>query len=203
MREDLKYIRVGIVTLLSVGVMVGTTAIVSADTASTTISSVISPIISLFTTSGTVNLNITPAAGSTKQTIASDTVTVSTNDSSGYALTLQDGDATTTLVSGGNSIAASSGTQTTPVVMAANTWGYAVQSLGGFNGSGYAGASSAAVSGTLKFAGMPASGSANTLKSTSGTASSDTTTVWYAAAVDSTQPSGTYTDSVTYTATTN
>ncbi len=180
------------------------TAVVSADTANTTISSVVSPIISLFTTSGTVNVNVTPAAGSTKQTIASDTVTVSTNDASGYALTLADGDTNTNLVSGGNNIAASAGTQSSPTTPeATNTWGYAVAGVGGFNASGYGSASSAAVSGTLKFAGVPSSASPNTLKTTAGVASSDTTTVWYAVAVDTTQATGTYTDSVTYTATTN
>jgi len=188
--------------LLATILAVSSTAVVSALTASTTISSNISSVISLLTTDGTVNVNVVPT-GSGAQTIASDTVTVSTNDPSGYALTLADTDATTTLVSGSNTIPTSSGTQTTPVVQATNTWGYAVQSLGGFNSSGYAPANSAAISGTLKFAGMPATGSPNTLKSTSGTASNDTTTVWYAVAANTTQPSGTYTDSVTYTATAN
>jgi hypothetical protein len=198
----LKHIRITGLILLATILAVGSTAVVSALTASTTISSSISSVISLLTTNGTVNVNVVPT-GSGAQTIASDTVTVSTNDSSGYALTLADTDATTTLVSGSNTIPASSGSQTTPVVQANNTWGYAVQSLGGFNGSGYAAPNSAAVSGTLKFAGIPATGSPNTLKTTSGTASSDTTTVWYAVAADTSQPSGTYTDSVTYTATAN
>ena len=198
----MKHIRITGLALLATILAVGSTAVVSALTASTTISSNISSVISLLTTNGTVNVNVVPT-GSGAQTIASDTVTVSTNDSSGYALTLADTDATTTLVSGSNTIPASSGSQTTPVAQANNTWGYAVQSLGGFNSSGYAAANSAAVSGTLKFAGMPATGSPNTLKTTSGTASSDTTTVWYAVAADTSQPSGTYTDSVTYTATAN
>jgi hypothetical protein len=185
-------------------VVVGSATVMPVFAATTTISSVISPIISLFTTSGTVNVDVTPAAGSTKQTIAHDTVTVSTNDSSGYTLTLADTDTNTNLVSGGNNIAASAGTQGSPVTPeVTNTWGYAVQSLGGFNGSGYGDASSAAVSGTLKFAGVPSSASPNTIKTTSGVASSDTTTVYYAVAVDAAQASGTYTDSVTYTATTN
>jgi hypothetical protein len=199
---NLKRLRIAAFVLLPTILAISTVTIVSALTATTTISSNISKVISLLTTSGTVNADVLPT-GSGAQTIASDTVTVSTNDSSGYALTLADTDATTTLVSGGNSIAASTGTQTTPIVMTSNTWGYAVQSVGGFNGSGYAGASSAAISGTLKFAGVPATGSPNTLKTTAGTAANDTTTVWYAVAANTTQPSGTYTDSVTYTATTN
>lgn len=199
----MKHIRItGIVLLATIFAAIGSTAVVSALTATTTISSNISSVISLLSTNGTVNVNIVPT-GSGAQTIASDTVTVSTNDSSGYALTLSDTDTTTTLVSGSNTIPASTGSQTTPIVQATNTWGYAVQSLGGFNTTGYAAANSAAISGTLKFAGMPSSASPNTLKTTSGTATNDTTTVWYAVAANTSQPSGIYTDSVTYTATAN
>jgi hypothetical protein len=175
---------------------------VSALTASTTISSNISSVISLLTTNGTVNVDVLPT-GSGAQTVASDTVTVSTSDTSGYTLSLSETGASSALVSGSNTIPASSGSQAVPVVQATNTWGYAVQSVGGFNGSGYAPASSTAISGTLKFAGMPATGTPNTLKTTSGTASNDTTTVWYAVAANTSQPSGIYTDSVTYTATAN
>jgi len=41
------------------------------------------------------------------------------------------------------------------------------------------------------------------LADTSGTASNAVTTVWYGVAANTTQPSGTYTNTVTYTATTN
>ncbi len=176
--------------------------VASAATASTTVSSVVSPVISLFTTNGTVNVNATPT-GSGVQTIASDTVTVSTNDSSGYTLQLAETGASGTLTSGGNTIAASAGTQTTPVVMANNTWGYRIDSIGGFGAGPTAPASNAAVSGTIKFAAVPATASPNTIKTTSGTASNDTTSVWYGVAVNTTQPTGTYTNSVTYTATAN
>ena len=106
------------------------------------------------------------------------------------------------MVSGANTIAASTGTQTTPVVQAANSWGYRVDSLGGFGVGPTSGQSSAAI-GALKFAGLPASGSPNTLKTTATTASNDTTTVWYGVAANTSQPTGTYSDSVTYTATAN
>lgn len=177
-------------------------AVVSAATASTTISSVISPVISLLTTNGTVNANVTPT-GSGAQTVSSDTVTVSTNDSSGYTLQLGETGAGTTLVSGGNTIPASSGTQATPAAMSVNTWGYRVDSLGGFGAGPTSSQSNTAISGSIKFAAVPASGSPNTLKDTSGTATNDTTTVWYGVAANTSQPSGTYTNSVTYTATSN
>ena len=198
----MKDLRLGAFLVLTVLFLFGTTAVVSALTASTTISSVISPVISLFTTNGTVNVNVVPT-GAGAQTIASDTATVSTNDSSGYTLQLAETGAGSTLVSGSNTIPASSGSQTTPVIMANNTWGYRVDSVGGFGAGPTSGQSSAAVSGTIKFAAVPATASPNTLKTTAGTASSDTTTVWYGVAATTGQASGTYTNSVTYTATTN
>ncbi len=182
--------------------MVLATAAVSALTASTTISSSISSVISLLTTNGTVNVNVTPTA-SGAQTIASDTVTVSTSDTSGYTLTLAETSGSSNLVSGSDTIPPSSGSQGAPIAMAVNTWGYRVDSIGGFGAGPTSGQNSAAISGTIKFAAVPATGSPNTIKTTSGTASNDTTTVWYGVAADTTQPSGTYTNSVTYTATAN
>jgi hypothetical protein len=179
-----------------------TTAAVSAATASTTVSSVVSPVISLLSSSGTVNVNVVPSA-SGAQTIASDTVTVSTNDAAGYLLQLAETGAGSTLVSGGNSIPASAGTFASPAFMANNTWGYRVDGVGTFGVGPTSGQSSTAVSGTIKFAAVPATASPNTIKSTSGVASSDTTTVWYGVAANTAQASGTYTNSVTYTATAN
>ena len=180
----------------------GMTAVVSAATASTTVSSVISPVISLLTTNGTVNVNVVPT-GSGAQTISSDTVTVSTSDTNGYTLQLAETGAGSTLVSGSDTIPASSGTQGTPIAMAVNSWGYRVDGVGGFGAGTTSSQSSAAVSGTIKFAAVPATGSPNTIKTTSGTATNDASTVWYAVAANTSQPAGTYTNSVTYTATAN
>lgn len=175
-------------------------AFAASNTANTTINANIASTISI-STSGTVNLGITPtAAGSASS--ASDTVSVSTNNGGGYNLQLADTDATTNLVNGSNTIAASSGTFGSPTALANNTWGYRVDGAGTF-GSGPTAAQSnqASLSGT--WAGVPASGSPVTLKSTSAAATADTTTVWYGAKADTTKPNGTYTDTVTYTATTN
>ena len=175
--------------------------IVSAATASTTISSQVSSVIGLLTTNGTVNINAIPTSGGV-QTIASDTVTVSTNDSAGFTLQLAETSGSSNLVSGGDTIAASSGTKASPIAALVNTWGYRVDGLGGFGAGPTSGASNAAIGG-IKFAAVPATGSPDTLKTTSAAASNVTTTVWYGVAVDITQPSGTYTNSVTYTATAN
>jgi hypothetical protein len=194
-------LRLGLILIATCVGLFGAATVLASSTAATTISSVISPIISLLTTNGTVNVNVTPS-GVGAQTIASDTVTVSTNDASGYTLQLGETGASGTLVSGGNSIPASSGSQTTPVAMTANTWGYRVDTVGGF-GTGPTTPQSSSAIGASKFAAVPATGSPNPLKATSGTASSDTTVVWYAVAANTSQPSGTYTNSVTYTATAN
>lgn len=175
--------------------------VANAATATTTISSQISSVISL-STSGTVNINVTPA-GSGLQTIASDTVTVSTNDTSGYTLELGETSSSTALVSGGNSIPAVSGSVASPVAETANTWGFRVDGLGGFGSGPTTAASNAAISGSIKFAPVAASGSPSTIQTTSTTASNATLAVWYGVAVNTSQPSGTYTNSVTYTAITN
>ena len=186
---------------LIAGVSLGSPVLAAAATSSTTISSNIGSVISLFSTSGTVNVNVTPT-GSGAQTIASDTVTVSTNDAAGYTLQLAESGAASALTSGSNTIPASSGSQAVPVAMAVNTWGYRVDSVGGFGTGPTSGASSTAISAT-KFAAVPATASPNTLKTTATTASNDTTTVWYGTAANTTQPSGVYTNSVTYTVTAN
>ena len=186
---------------LALAIAFGSTVAVSAQTATTTVSSQISSVISVFTTDGTVNVNVTPT-GAGAQTIADDTVTVSTNDSSGYTLQLAETSGSGTLTSGSNTIPASSGTQASPAAEAVNTWGYRVDGIGGF-GAGPTSAQNSAAIGAIKFAAVPATASPNTIATTSGTASNATTAVWYGVSADTAQASGTYTNSVTYTVTAN
>jgi hypothetical protein len=197
----LKYWRLSVLLIGSSVALFSMTAAVYAATASTTISSQISAVISLLTTNGTVNVNVLPTSGGV-QTIASDTVTVSTNDSAGYTLQLAETGAGTSLTTGTNNIAASSGTAAVPIPMVNDTWGYRVDGLAGFGAGPTSGQSSLATT-SLKFAAVPATASPQTLTSTSGTATNATTTVWYGVAADTSQPSGIYTNSVTYTAVTN
>lgn len=151
---------------------------------------------------GSVNVAVTPTASSARLSSARDTVTVNTNNSNGYRLTLQMNTSETSLLNGSNSIARTTGTLATPVTLTANTWGYRVAGAGGF-GAGAAAESNVAAS-AYTWAGVPASGSTpDQIKSTSSPANNDTTDVWYAIMADSTKPSGTYTGQVTYTATTN
>lgn len=172
-----------------------------AATANTTINVAVGSAISI-STLGSVNLDITPTSSGSASS-ASDTVTVSTNDTAGYTLQLADADSSDTLTSGTNTIAASTGTLAIPVTLAVNSWGFRVDSSTLAFGAGPTTAQTNAASLTGKWAAVPVSGSADTIKSTTAVASGDTTTVWYGADVDSTVPNGTYTDTVTYTATAN
>lgn len=170
------------------------------STANTTINATVASTISM-TTSGTVTIALTPTPGGV-MTSASDSVLVSTNNTTGYALTLADGDTVASLVSGANNITAHTGTPATPTALGTGTWGYRVDGAATF-GAGPTTAETNSSSSTTKFAGMPSSASPFTLKTTAVTAANDPTTVWYGVKADSTKPNGTYTDQVTYTATTN
>ena len=187
-------------TIAALGVAVMPVAASAAtQTANTTINATVNPVISV-TTPATVTLNLTPTSGGVVSS-ASDTVTVNTNNTTGYVLTLKDSDTTTSLTSGSNTIAAHTGTPAAPTALANNTWGFAIA------GAPFDATYSAETnngSSTSKWAGVPASsGTAATLKTTATTATNDTTTVWYAVKANSSQPNGTYTDTVVYTATTN
>jgi hypothetical protein len=170
------------------------------STANTTINATIGSTISV-STSTTVAISLTPTSGGVVSS-NSDTVSVSTNNAAGYTLSLKDSDTNTSLVSGGNNITAWTGTAASPTALGNNTWGWAVAGLGTFDAS-YSAETNNGSSAT-KWAGIVASsGSADTLKTTATTASGDTTTVWYAAKATTAMPNGTYSDTVTYTATTN
>lgn len=172
----------------------------AATTGTTTLQAQVGYTISLDSvTSGTTTLSIAPVSGGA-QTTASTVVTVTTNDSGGYTLSHYSSSAT--LTNGANSIASTSGTWTTPIVLANNTWGYAVPSgtsgltpaSNGFDAS-YS-AISNQTSSAAKYAAMPTTSTA--VRATSAAASSDTTTFWYSAKVDNTKPSGTYSATINY-----
>jgi hypothetical protein len=189
-----------VIPVLAALAVVVTPVVASAATqsANTTINATINEVISI-STSTTVTLNLTPTAGGVVSS-SSDTVTVSTNKTNGYNLTLADADASANLVSGGNNITPHTGTFAAPTALTNGTWGYAI--AGGAFDASYTAETNATTS-TTKWAGVPVTGSPVTLKTTGSTASGDTTTVWYAAKANSSQPNGTYSDTVTYTATTN
>ena len=203
MKQEVKKFELWIFLTLILGVIsvFSIMSIVSASTVNTTINSTLSSLISIAST-GTVTLNVLPS-GSGSQTIGSDTVTVNTNNSAGYTLSIASSSGSNSLISGANSIPASSGTQASPVVQAANTWGYCVSGVGGFGATCPSVTASNQAIGSNKFAGVPVSGSPNTIITSSVPAVNATTTVWYAVAANTSQATGTYSATVIYTATAN
>ncbi len=200
-RSTKKLSLIASVPLIAVAV-VAVLSSVQAHAVSTTVSSSIGSIISVFTSSGTVAINTTPTGGGV-QTINNDVITISTNDAAGYTLKLAETTASSALVSGGNSVPATSGTFASPSAESVNTWGYRVDGAGTFGAGPTSAVSNAAISGTIKFAAVPATASPDTIKTTSATATNDTTNVWYGVAVNTSTPSGSYSNSVTYTAVAN
>lgn len=155
------------------------------------------------TSSSTVSLNVTPASNPTC-TVQSDSVSVLTDASTGYSLTFQDSTTNNSMLSGSNSVAASSAPAATPATLSSNTWGYRVDGQGSFG----AGPTSAVSNGGLPsqtFAYVPTSSqAADTLASTSSAADPAVVTpVWYGICVTPSTVAGTYSSSVVYTAVIN
>jgi len=174
--------------------------VASAVTANTTITATLDTSISM-TTSTTVAISVTPTSGGSLSS-NSDSISVSTNNTTGYTLTFKDADTNTNLVSSGNNIATSGSAPGSAAALSNNTWGFAVAGNTGFDASYSAETNNG--SSTSKWAGVPASsGTAYQIKTTATTASNDASTVWYATKVTSSQPNGTYSDTVTYTAVAN
>lgn len=152
---------------------------------------------------GSLNLNVTPATDGAC-TSNNDSVSVLTDDPNGYSLTLAGTTASTALASGSNTIASSNATQSNPAGLAANTWGYRVDGVGGF-GAGPTSAQNNVGLNSTAYAGVPGSGAApSTLANTSAAADPAVSTkVWYGVCVNTAAASGTYTAQVTYSAITN
>lgn len=175
------------------------TASAATQSANTVINVTVAQVISI-STATPVSINITPTPAGVVSS-SSDTVTVNTNSSTGWNLTLADNDTNTDLAFGANAFAAHAGTFASPTVLANNTWGYRIVGAGGFGAGAYSGETNQAGS-TSTWAGVTSSASPVQIKSSGTTATNDTTTVWYGVRATSSQPSGVYTDTVTYTATT-
>jgi hypothetical protein len=153
--------------------------------------------------SGSVAVNVTPNA-SALCSVQSDSVSASTGASTGYVISMTDNDTNNSLVSGANSVTAVSGTAASPAALTANKWGYRVDGIGSFGAGPTSSLSSGAIP-SQTYAAVPlSSGTAATIRSTnSADGSTVNTSVWYGVCVNASTPSGTYTDSVVYTAVVN
>lgn len=189
------------VAVLAVSILPVTTASAASRTATSVINGIINSAITI-TTSSPVNINVTPTTGAVLSS-ASDTVTVSTNNSTGYTLSLEMNGATNTLAKGTDTIAAHTAAPGgTPSDLATNSWGFRVDGITNF-GTGPTTAETNVTASARTWAGVPAKGSPFTIKTTSAPLANSTTSVWYAMKADTSKPSGTYTNTVLYTAVTN
>lgn len=155
------------------------------------------------TTSGTITINVTPAAGGACST-QSDNVSVLTDDPSGYTLSLSNSNTNTALLNGTAAINSTTATQSSPAALTANQWGYRVDGVGSF-GTGPTSTQTNVSPDSILFAGVPASNyTPDTIASTSGPADPAASTyVWYSVCTNTAIISGTYTTQITYTAITN
>ncbi len=156
--------------------------------------------------SNTVSVNVTPtSAGSC--TVQNDVVSVQTDNSAGYTLTLSDSSTSTALQKGSDSINTVTATQATPAALSANTWGYRVDGVGGFGPGPTTSHTNTGIAGigATKFAAIPASNTiADTIADTSVAANpAVTTNVWYGVCANTSIANGAYSTQVTYTAVTN
>jgi|ERR1700683_5101537 len=177
--------------------------VAEADTQNTTtqVNLTVNPVLISYSSGPTVTLGAITPNSSGLQSTASDTVSANTNDTSGLTITMQENSATTTaMVSGSNTIAAGSGTPASPATLGNNTWGWHIDSLAGFTGTGSV-LNNAAPS-AVTYAGIPANGSPYTINTTA-TNGSTSSTVWYSARVNNAQPIGAYSSTVLYTYSTN
>lgn len=143
---------------------------------------------------GAVNLNLqftNPSACAA----GSDNVTVSTNAVNGYTLfinSLNSG----SLLTGASSISPINAIGSSPISLTSNTWGYRVDGWAGFGStpSNYL---------TATYGAVPNGGSLDRIATVSSAVNNSTTIVWYGLCANTTLPSGSYSDTIIYTAATN
>lgn len=156
------------------------------------------------TSDATVTASITPSTSAVRCSIVNHAISVSTGSSTGYTLAVSSSSAATALTrTGGGSINAVSGTPAAPTTLAANTWGYRIDGVQSF-GTGPTSVVTNVATPSLTFAGVPASSSPQTLKTTAVAASpADATSVYYGICLNATLPNGTYSNTINYSATIN
>ena len=213
--KTLKRTILGLITLAFGGLASIATTSAYTSSATTTVTVTINPVINITDgNSGTTTLAAITPTSAGRMSSSTDSLAVTTNDVSGYTVTIQMAGATNTLVSGGNSIAASAATTGTPAALVVGSgtaaptgaWGFCVPSGSG-NGSyttsfvSCDGTLSSAAISSGKYAPVPVSGSPFTLFDTSSSSvGSYNTVVTFGAAVNNGQASGTYTGTVVFTA---
>ena len=136
--------------------------------------------------------------------VQSDTVSVLTDSTTGYSLTMTTSTTNNSMQGTSTSLAASSATSSSPATLAVNTWGYRVDNLASF-GSGPTTAQSSGSVPSVTFAGVPASNQSSTQVAYSNSPANPAqdTKVWYGVCANASIPVDTYSATVVYTAVTN
>ena len=155
------------------------------------------------TSGASVSLAVNPVPGSVRCTVVSNQVDVSTGASTGFTLTQSSTTAQTALADGvsGATLPAVSGTVASPVLLAADQWGFRVDT--GAFGTGPTSAVSDAPIPSLPFASVGAQTAPAQVATSNAPANPTSTLVWYGMCVDMQQPAASYTGSILYTAVTN
>ena len=157
-----------------------------------TVSAVIETVLAI-TAPDKLDLNLTPSSSGTLAT-SDATVNVSTNNSTGYTLSMSTTTDNTALThtNGTNSINSTSSPVSSSTALSSNTWGWYPSSLAtNPGGSNY------------QFAAIPSLSSAYTLKSTDAMSTNDETTVSFGVMADTSIPAGSYSNTITFTAIAN
>ena len=136
--------------------------------------------------------------------VQSDTVSVLTDSTTGYSLTMTTNTTNNAMQGTSTSLAASSGTSSAPTTLAINTWGYRVDGLASFGAGPTTTRSSGSVP-SVTFAGVPASNQSSTQVAYSNSPANPAqdTKAWYGVCANSSIPVDTYSVTVVYTAITN
>lgn len=154
-------------------------------------------------TSSPVSLNTSPTASGV-YTIDNDQVTVTTNSTDGYILSLESDlgypFGGSLIAPGWLTVPGVAGTPASPQTLSNNTWGFRVDDLGSF-GSGPTSNIQNQSSSSLTFASVSLNGSPETIKTNiTGSPSGEITNVWYGIKTTSSQQAGNYSATVVYTA---
>ncbi|MCL1929912.1 hypothetical protein FWF93_02140 [Candidatus Saccharibacteria bacterium] len=170
--------------VLSVVAFPGIAAAVQAqDSGTTTVNVNVGSQITL--SNGNTTVNINPTLGTTGTAVQ--TLTVTTNNTTGYLLQIEMNSINKSLLSGANAITATTN-GTTAAALQNDTWGYNF------------GTTNVAAS---TFLTIPTQGTPSTIASSSTTANAVATYVTFGAQPTASLPSGTYTGEVLYTAVVN
>ena len=153
----------------------------------TTVTATIEPVLSMSLNTNTIDLNIIPSSTGTEE-YGSVTLTVDTNNSTGYQLTMSS--ASPNLIgSSAKSIPTISGaTSSSPLALNVNTWGWYADSFGSFNQT---------------YISLPDTGNELLVRQTNTNGLADRTIAYFGAKLNLSTPADTYSNTITFTAITN